>query len=286
MLQRSAIRRLAHDAKKKLPKDAYEPVIDEIRRFISKVLDKASGAARIAKKKTISHQHILFGTEAMQLPLPLELRLARSEDLKKIKRCNYQAPPTQRKMNLLHAEIPHASFKRTIKEVTRENKYEYKVSMSAMVFLQLITEHYIIKLFQNNMESIQETTTVADDMLHLMTITYALECTYSEATKVASFLLRLFNSVGCLVNVCASKSIDSKLIRTAALTIMPDLNKHVTSKQHPRVEKMCEHILRSRSIGFRVSRSATKELSSILQYVFKNDLMNSKDLRVDESTYS
>ena len=275
-LPKSAIRRLAHDAKAKMSKDTHQIISEEVKLFLARVLSNSAKAAKLANKKRISYPHISFGIDCMHIKLPPELRFAETLDLRKLKKCNYKAPPTQRKANLLHVEIPSSTFRRSLKYIDFDTQCltlcPKTLNIKAANYLQLITEQWILQYFFDKRKN-ELFETSSKDLLNLRSLDFILKCTRSEAESLVRFLNQLFDCIASLLVACVSKTIDQETIKIASVSLLPELATYQLVQKNNLLNKYCERMLKGRIIDVRIMKNSYIELSSILQIIVENKLL-------------
>ena len=270
-IQKSAIRRLAHDANRRLTKVSYEAIFEHIKDFLLRILANSAKATCLANKKTITQKHVKFGVDSLHLQLPKEIYTIQVQDLLKLKRCNYKAPPTQRKQNLMHVEIPCATFSRTLKCILLDKQYPNKLTQAAKNYLQIITEHVILKYFGDKSSSLKPRSD--NFMLQVRALEYILNCTKEESILLERFLFRLFNCIASLLLACSSKKIDENIIKIAGISICPSLSNYSNVIENKLLDKYCDRMLRGQLIDVRIMKKSYTELSSMIQILLENSLL-------------
>lgn len=267
-ISRASIRRLAHDAQQRLTKQTYEAALTELDNFLHYIISISLRAALFSRKKAISHEHVAYAARAMQLPLPQELLHISPGDLTKITRCNIRAPPLQRKRNPLHAEVSEASFARVVKRVASKCRKRLRLSAQARRYLHLIAEQRILDFFASQNKpaaavALSDLSTV--DTLRRIMNANGEACTDADAQALAEFLTSVTNQVPALLQISQTRTVDARLVRAAAGSVMPLPMEMSCKCTDPQLARVTERILRGRAADKRVTIAAARELAGLLQ---------------------
>lgn len=268
-LSRAAVRRLAHDAQKRLTKHSYEHVLAEVDHFLQKILHAAYRACQYSRKRSIAREHILYSANALGLRVPEELQNASRDDLLKLRKCNLHAPSKSRKSSVLHAEVSEASFSRVSKLAASTCKKNLRLSAPARHLLQLLTEDHILQFFSDNHALASDMT---EDLSTKDALQGALDCSQSQAACVTHFVTRLMNQVPTLLQIGNSKTIDERLVLAASGSLVPELVISDTCSNKKNLLRICERILRGRAADKRVTSGAARALASILESLVQHNV--------------
>ena len=259
IVSKAAIRRLAHDVGARLGKDAHATALQGLEAYVARVLQLAASAMAFSRRRSISLHHVLFAAGVCG-GVPAGLRAMTPEDLKRLNKCNPQAPPGLRKDVLSRAEISEASFAKVTKSIAKQSDVNLRITGQARRMLQLLAEYQVMRGFdrRGTLAKPEEETPMVQDMCNLF------ECDAAAATLVTALVLDVCTRVPQLLALGATKTVDDRLIRTAlasaqtwASTWMPPPD-FVSAK----AVKVVERILRGRAADKRVTSGASLFLAA------------------------
>ena len=269
-LSRAAVRRLAHDAQKRLTKQSYDDVLEEVDHFLQSILQTAFRACAYSRKRSIAREHILYAASAMGIEVPTELREAKKDDLVKIRKCNLHAPAQQRKNSALHAEISEASFSRVSKRAASHCKKNLRLSAQARHLLHLLMEHHIMNYLSKRAPVASD---MSEDRPTAEALAGALGCSDEHAACLSHFVTRLVNQVPSLLGISQTRTVDGRLVLAAAASLLPELGQVELRKPEGKgLLRVCERILRGRAADKRITSNAAQALASILEALLAQEL--------------
>ena len=259
-LSLAAIRRIAHDARRRLTKSGYDSALEDLEEFLSRTLRLSAQAAEFSRRKVISQEHVAYAVESLGLALPRELRGTLAEDFKQFKRCNIRAPADQRKQNALYAEIPEAAFSRFLRAVAARAHIAARVKATARRFLQLVAEQRVLAHFSQSPQLPESAT----DAATARALAEVLGCSAIDADARALFLTQLFNRVPLLLCLSRSQTLSDRLVRAAAADLSCPTSL-VAPANETLLVRVCLRILRGRAPHQRVTKAAATELAALLR---------------------
>jgi len=265
-ISRASIRRLAHDVQQRLTKQSFDGAMEELDRFLQAMLTVSMRAASFARRKAISREHVAYAAEALRVPLPAELRAATAEDLNKLQRCNIRAPAQHRKRNAMHAEVSEASFTRVLKKAANSNKPRPRLSGQARRLLHLIAEQRLLAYFSPASAAGPDDPWPGQDLSTADTLCRVMSCPPAEGAALAAFLLQVMNQVPALLQISQTRTVDARLVRAAAGSVLPPSSDFVVSCVDESLVRICDRILRGRAADKRITAAAARELAGILLY--------------------
>jgi histone H3/H4 len=255
-ISRAALRRLAHDAQQRLTQQSYDLALRQLDVFLADVLAVSLRAARFARRRAISKEHVAYAASALQLPLPRELRDASPHDLRQLQRCNIRAPAAQRKRNALHAEISEAAFGRVIRKAAASCQQRLRISATARRFLQLIAEQHIMAV----LAPAKPAERALEDMATAHSLAAATLRPLAEARGLAACLTDITNQIEPLLRLSGRRTVDARLMRAACGAHAAD------GDCSPQLRLLCTRILRGRVFNMRVNADAGAELGRALAH--------------------
>ena len=267
-LSRASVRRLAHDVQQRLTKHSHEGALEELKRFLRKMLTISLRVATFSRRKAIAREHVLFAAEALMPNLPAELLGATSDDLSKIQRCNIRAPAAQRKRNAFHAEVSEAAFARVVKKEALGCREGLRLSAQARRLLHLIAEQHLMAFFSSNIVGTE--TCEQKPLLDLSTsdtLQRCLGCSDTEVKSLCYYLTSVTNQIPPLLRSSCTRTVDGCLMRAAAC-ISP--RGESSPRADSKLVKICDRVLRGRAADRRVTNSAAQELARALQRTLAN----------------
>lgn len=264
IISKAAIRRLAHDVGVRLAKDAHQTALEDLEKYVMTVMQHAAGAMSFSRRKSVSLNHILFAAGVCG-GVPASLRSMQAEDLKRLSKCNPQAPPTLRKDVLWRAEISEASFSKVAKRAAKQCHATLRITSQARRMLQLLAEYHVMKGFdkRGTLGKPEEANPLIQNMMNVF------ECNQETGGLLADVVQEVCSRIPELLAMGSVKTIDDRLVRTSLAPTRPwvqDWNppeKFVECK----TVKVVERILRGRAADKRVTVSACTFLASCFQRV-------------------
>ena len=264
VVSKAAIRRLAHDVGARLSKDAHVAAVVELESYVQRLLELAVSAMTFSRRKSMGVDHILYAAEAHG-GVPLELRGIKNEDLKKLQRCNPQAPASLRKETLCHSEISEASFCKITKTIAKKCKEKLRLTSSARHFLQLLTEFHIMRSFdRHGLLSIAKDSRSATQRLFME----VYDCDAPTSMRLLTAFENLSDRIPSLLAMASVKTIDERLIVAALLPDEPWISEWVAPADASPPEdatKILGHLLRGRAPDKRITTGASHFLALALQ---------------------
>ena len=269
IISKAAIRRLAHDVGARLAKDAHQTALDDLEKYVTNVMQHASGAMSFSRRKSVSLNHILFAAGVCG-GVPASLRALQAEDLKRLSKCNPQAPPALRKDVLWRAEISEASFSKVAKNAAKQCHASLRITSQARRMLQLLAEYHVMKGFdkRGTLGKPEEANPMVQNMMHVF------ECNDETALVLVNVVQEVCNRAPELLAMGSVKTIDERLIRTALTPTRPWAQEWRTPENfvEGKTVKVVERILRGRAADKRVTVSA----STFLAACFRRVVMESR----------
>jgi histone H3/H4 len=261
------MRRLAHDAQQKFSKESYEGALAELDRFMEAVLSLCRRAAVLTKRTAITRAHVLYAVDSLRLHLPPEIRTLDPKELSKLQRCNPKAPAQQRKRSSLHVEVSETAFRR----VTRRSA-NGRVSAHARRTLHLVAEQHLMAFFAEKVNC-PERGGAFSDVLAANAFQAVCACTPQVAEDLAAYVAEVLDRVPALLAMSGTRTIDSKLLRTACESVCPELQSVGGDLPAPKSElvRVCDRILRGRAADKRIAASAGLSLAEVLGQLLGNE---------------
>jgi histone H3/H4 len=270
-ISRAAVRRLAHDARQKLTKQAYDEVLAKLSIFLRELIGASLRASEYARRKSITWDHVLFGVQALGLRLPAELRDVEASAMNKLLKCNLRAPADCRKQSALHAEVSEASFFRLSKQAANKCRENLRISSQARRFIQLISESRIVTWFQATEDT---TTDQASDISTAQALAVSVPCSAPIAKHLVSVLLQISNQVPKLLSIRDTNTLDGRLVLAAGGGLVGPGITLTSVCSNTRLIKTCDRILRGRAADKRVTHSAAAMLATILTDIASTHLVD------------
>jgi histone H3/H4 len=259
IISKAAIRRLAHDVGARLAKDAHQTALEDLEKYVMKVMQHASGAMSFSRRKSVSLSHVLFAAGVCG-GVPASLRAMQAEDLKRLSKCNPQAPPALRKDVLWRAEISEASFSKVAKNAAKQCHASLRITSQARRMLQLLAEYHIMKTFDKRgaLGKPEEENPMSQNMMNVF------ECSQETAAVLVDVIEEVCNRTPELLAMSSVKTIDERLIRTALAPTRPWAQEWTPPEGfvEGKTVKVVERILRGRAADKRVTISASTFLAA------------------------
>jgi len=264
IISKAAIRRLAHDVGARLAKDAHQTALEGLEKYVACVMQHAAGAMSYSRRKSVSLNHILFAAGVCG-GVPPSLRSLRAEDLKRLSKCNPQAPPSLRKDVLWRAEISEASFSKVAKNAAKMCHASLRVTSQARRMLQLLTEYHVMKSFdkRGTLGTPEEEDPMVKNMMDVF------DCNQATALMLVDVVQEVCNRTPELLAICSVKTIDERLIRTGLTPTRPWAQEWTPPEGfvNGKTIKVVERILRGRAADKRVTVKASTFLAACFHRV-------------------
>ena len=269
IISKAAIRRPAHDVGARLAKDAHQTALDDLEKYVATVMQHAAGAMSFSRRKSVSLSHIIFAAGVCG-GVPASLRGMQPEDLKRLSKCNPQAPPALRKDVLWRAEISEASFSKVAKNAAKQCHATLRITSQARRMLQLLAEYHIMKSFDKKgaLGKPEEENPMVHNMMNVF------ECNEATALVLVNVVEEVCHRAPELLAMGAVKTIDERLIRTGLTPTRPWAQDWTAPEDFVdgKTVKVVERILRGRAADKRVTISA----STFLAACFRRVVMESR----------
>jgi len=269
IVSKAAIRRLAHDVGARLAKDAHQTALEDLEKYVADVMQHAAGAMSFSRRKSVSLSHILFAAGVCG-GVPSSLRAMQPDDLKRLSKCNPQAPPALRKDVLWRAEISEASFSKVAKHAAKQCHASLRITSQARRMLQLLAEYHVMKSFDKRgvLGKPEEENPMIQNMMNVFA------CNQDTALVLVNVVEEVCNRAPELLAMGAVKTIDERLIRTGLTPTRPWANDWTPPEDfvEGKTVKVVERILRGRAADKRVTISA----STFLAACFRRVVMESR----------
>lgn len=271
-ISRAAMRRLAHDAEQKFSKESYEGALDELDRFMEAVLNVCRRAAVLTKRTAITRAHVLYAVDSLRLHVPPEIRTLDAKELRKLQRCNPKAPAQQRKRSSLHVEVSETAFRRVTMRSAKAASIDGRVSAHARRTLHLVAEQHLMAFFAEKVNC-PERGRPFIDVLAANAFQAVCVCTPQVAEDLGAYVAEVLDRVPALLAISGTRTIDSKLLRTACESVCPELQSVGGDLPAPKSElvRVCDRILRGRAADKRIAASAGLSLAEVLGQLLGNE---------------
>lgn len=264
IISKAAIRRLAHDVGARLAKDAHQTALEDLEKYVMNVMQHAAGAMSFSRRKSVSLNHILFAAGVCG-GVPASLRSMQVDDLKRLSKCNPQAPPTLRKDVLWRAEISEASFSKVAKSAAKQCHANLRITSQARRMLQLLAEYHVMKSFdkRGTLGKPEEANPMVQNMMNVF------ECNQETGGLLVNVVQEVCSRIPELLAMGSVKTIDDRLIRTSLAPTRPWVHEWNPPENFVdcKTVKVVERILRGRAADKRVTVSACTFLASCFQRV-------------------
>jgi hypothetical protein len=192
------------------------------------------------------------------------------EDLKRLSKCNPQAPPALRKDVLWRAEISEASFSKVAKQAAKQCHATLRITSQARRMLQLLAEYHVMKSFdkKGSLGKPEEENPMVQNMMNVF------ECSQDTALVLVNVVEEVCQRAPELLAMGAVKTIDERLIRTGLAPTRPWAQDWTAPEDFVdgKTVKVVERILRGRAADKRVTISA----STFLAACFRRVVMESR----------
>jgi len=90
------------------------------------------------------------------------------------------------------------------------------------------------------------------------------KCSNEQGGVLAHFITRVMNQIPLLLNISETKTVDDRVVRAAAVSLLPKLADAPPQCDHKVLINMCDRVIRGRAPNNRVTNSASKVLASSL----------------------
>lgn len=264
IISKAAIRRLAHDVGARLGKDLYQTVLADLQQYVTTMMQHAARAMSFSRRKSISLSHVLFAAGVCG-GVPAGLRQLQAEDLRRLNKCNPQAPPSLRKDVLWRAEISEASFTKVAKQAAKQCHAALRITSQARRMLQLLAEYTVMKGFDKRgaLGRPEEQNPMVQNM------TSVFDCDQATAAALVTIVEEICGRAPELLAMGTVKTIDERLVRTALAPSRAWAQDWAPPEAFvpSKTVKVVERILRGRAADKRVTVGASTFLAACFQRV-------------------